>query len=106
MHLLCYCAFALIGANPGISLIELARYMVIDKSRVSELIDSLEREDLIVRRRMSEDHRSQGIYLTPKGIATLATMSKEVEVHEQKIQELYSAEERQHLIALLNRIHA
>jgi DNA-binding MarR family transcriptional regulator len=106
MHLLRYCAFVLIGANPGISLIALARYIVIDKSRVSELIDSMEREDLIERRRMSEDHRSQGLYLTPNGIARLAMVSQDVEVHEQKIQELYSPDERQQLIALLSRIHA
>jgi len=105
-HLLRYFAFALVGANPGISLIALARYIVIDKSRVSELVDSMEREDLVERRRMSEDHRSQGLFLTPNGITRLSIMSKEIQVYEQKIQELYSDEEHQQLIALLNRIHA
>jgi DNA-binding MarR family transcriptional regulator len=104
MHLVCYCAFALIGANPGVSLVELAKFVVVDKSRVSELIELMEGKHLIERRKLSKDHRKQGIYLTPEGIERLANITREVADNEQKIEQLYSAEERQHLLALLSRI--
>jgi DNA-binding MarR family transcriptional regulator len=104
MHLAQWFAFALIGANPGVSLVELARYIAADKSRVSELIDAMEREDLIVRRRSSKDQRMHGIYLTPAGITKLGEMTQEVETHEEKLRGLYSSEEREQLIALLARI--
>jgi len=104
MHLISYCTFTLIGTNPGISLVELAQYITVDKSRVSDLIDSMERKRLVVRRRLSMDHRRIGIYLTAAGIARLETINKEVEIQEQRIQELYSLEERGQLISLLSRI--
>lgn len=104
MHLIFYCTFTLIGANPGISLVELARYITVDKSRVSDLVDTMEKKRLVVRRRLSIDQRRLGIYLTPAGIARLEIINKEVEVQEQRIQELYSFEERSKLISLLTRI--
>ena len=99
-----YSAFVLIGANPGISLVELARFVAVDKSRASELIDSMENEQLVVRRRLSDDHRKQGIYLTPAGTARLAMLNRQVFEHERRMQNLYSEEERRQLIALLARI--
>jgi DNA-binding MarR family transcriptional regulator len=104
MHLICYCTFTLIGANPGISLVEIAQYITVDKSRVSELVDLMEKKRLVVRRRLSIDHRKLGIYLTPAGIARLEIIVKEVEVQERRIQELYTAAERSRLISLLTRI--
>lgn len=99
-----YSAFVLIGANPGISLVELARFVAVDKSRASELIDSMESDQLVVRRRLSDDHRKQGIYLTPAGTTKLAQMSKEMSEHEQRMQSLYTDSERRQLIELLSRI--
>ena len=46
-----YCAFALIGANWGISPAALARFLVLDKSRATDLINTLETEHSITRRR-------------------------------------------------------
>jgi len=104
MHLAHYFAFALIGANPGVSLVELARYIASDKSRVSEIIDSMEQEGVVVRRRLSKDHRMQGIYLTAAGVAKLGKINREVEAHEEKLRKLYTVEELMQLIMLLARI--
>jgi DNA-binding MarR family transcriptional regulator len=104
MHVSQWFAFALIGANPGVSLVELARYTAADKSRVSELLDSMEQEGLIVRRRSSQDHRQQGIYLTAAGITKLGEFTQEVEAHEEKLSSLYSIVEKAQLIMLLTRI--
>jgi DNA-binding MarR family transcriptional regulator len=99
-----YCAFALIGANPGISPVELARFLVLDKSRASDLIDTLESEGAITRRRHSEDHRRLGIYLTPTGTARLAAVLAEMRVEEERVHQLFSEDERRALIASLARI--
>ena len=99
-----YCAFALIGANPGISPAELARFLVLDKSRASDLIDTLEAESSITRRRHAEDHRRLGIYLTPEGTARLASVLVEMRMEDQRLDELFSAEQRRLLIDSLRRI--
>jgi DNA-binding MarR family transcriptional regulator len=99
-----YCAFALIGANPGISPAELARFLVLDKSRASDLIDTLEAEHSITRRRHADDHRRQGIYLTPDGATKLAAVLLEMRMEDERLHQLFSAEERQQLIIALGRI--
>jgi DNA-binding MarR family transcriptional regulator len=99
-----YCAFALIGANPGISPAELARFLVLDKSRASDLIDTLETERSITRRRHAEDHRRLGIYLTPLGTARLATVLVEMRMEDERLHKLFSDEERRQLIASLGRV--
>jgi DNA-binding MarR family transcriptional regulator len=101
-----YCAFALIGANPGISPAELARFLVLDKSRASDLIDTLENERAITRRRHSEDHRRLGIYLTPTGTARLAAVLAEMRAEDERLHQLFSEDERRTLIASLARIAA
>jgi DNA-binding MarR family transcriptional regulator len=101
-----YCAFALIGANPGISPAELARFLVLDKSRASDLIDTLESERAITRRRHSEDHRRLGVYLTPTGTARLASILAEMRVEDERLHQLFSEDERRQLIAALARIAA
>jgi len=101
-----YCAFALIGANPGVSPAELARFLVLDKSRASDLIDTLENELAISRRRHSEDHRRLGIYLTPTGTARLASVLAEMRAEDERLHQLFSEDERRQLIASLARIAA
>jgi DNA-binding MarR family transcriptional regulator len=99
-----YCAFALIGANPGVSPAELARFLVLDKSRASDLIDTLESEQSITRRRHAEDHRRQGIYLTPAGTAKLATVMVEMRMEDQRLHQMFTEEERRLLITALGRV--
>jgi DNA-binding MarR family transcriptional regulator len=101
-----YFAFTLIGANPGISPAHLARFLVLDKSRASDLIDTLEAQQCITRRRQSEDHRRQGIYLTPTGTTRLAAILAQMQAEDQRIHGLLSEDERRQLIGLLGRIAA
>ena len=99
-----YCAFALIAANPGISPAALARFLVLDKSRASDLIDTLETEHSITRRRHADDHRRLGLYLTPAGTSKLATVLVEMRMEDERLHQLFSAEERQQLITALRRV--
>ena len=99
-----YYAFALIGANPGISPAQLSRFLVLDKSRACDLIDALEAERSITRRRHSEDHRRLGIYLTPAGTARLATFLAQMQEQDREIHQLFDVNERRRLIAALQKI--
>jgi DNA-binding MarR family transcriptional regulator len=99
-----YYAFALIGANPGISPAELSRFLVLDKSRASDLIDTLESEHSITRRRHADDHRRQGIYLTPAGTAKLAGVLVEMRLEDERLHRLFSEEERRLLLSCLGKV--
>ena len=99
-----YCAFALIGANPGISPANLARFLVLDKSRASDLIDTLESEASIVRQKNSTDHRRLGIYLTQEGMNRLASLVVEMKQEDERLHQLFNEEERRQFIRFLSRI--
>ena len=99
-----YCAIALIAANPGISPAALARFLVLDKSRAADLINTLATEHSITRRRHADDHRRLGLYLTPAGTSKLATVLVEMRLEDERLHQLFSAEERQQLITALRRV--
>jgi DNA-binding MarR family transcriptional regulator len=99
-----YCAFALIGANPGISPANLARFLVLDKSRASDLIDTLESENSIIRQKNSTDHRRLGIYLTTAGMTRLADLVVEMKHEDERLHRLFNEAERQQFISFLSRI--
>jgi DNA-binding MarR family transcriptional regulator len=99
-----YHALALIGANPGIALVEVAKFIAIDKSGGSEVIDYMVNSGFIVRKRSSWDHRRHGLYLTPWGARRLAEMHREVEKQAQTLNGLYTEGELRKLIELLQRL--
>jgi DNA-binding MarR family transcriptional regulator len=100
-----YNAFVLIGANPGILVVELAQSLGIDKSRASELVDAMEKDRLISRRRLASDHRSFGTYLTPDATTQLAALIEEVAHHDRRIiDSLFTEDERETLTRLLTRV--
>ena len=77
---------------------------MLDKSRASDLIDTLEAEQSITRRRQAADHRRQGLYLTPAGTTKLAAVLVEMRMEDERLHRLFSAEERQQLITALARV--
>ena len=54
-------------ARPGIRVSELSRALSIHQSTASNLLDKLERKELIRRERRGPDHRVVQLYLTAKG---------------------------------------
>lgn len=54
-------------AHPGLRVSELSRAMSIHQSTASNLLDKLERKELIQRERRGPDHRVVRLYLTDKG---------------------------------------
>lgn len=54
-------------ARPGLRVSELSRALSIHQSTASNLLDKLERKDLVQRERRGPDHRVVRLYLTDKG---------------------------------------
>jgi DNA-binding MarR family transcriptional regulator len=100
-----FSAIVLIRANPGISQIELAKELGIDKATMVGLTDRLEAAGWVVRTRSREDRRRYGLTLTAAGQKTYRELKREMLAHERKFVARYSAAERKQLIALLQRLY-
>jgi DNA-binding MarR family transcriptional regulator len=94
----------LCGANPGLAQIDVAEQLIIDKASVVALVDRLEAQGWLVRRRSTRDRRRQGLYLTAEGEQGLARLKARMRACEDALQDVLDAEERRRLIGLLQRI--
>jgi len=94
----------LCAGNPGISQIQVARHLTIDKASVVALVDRGEESGWLQRRRAPDDRRRHGLFITPDGNAHLAQMKSRMRACEQSFDALYAPEERQQLLTLLQRI--
>jgi DNA-binding MarR family transcriptional regulator len=95
----------LANANSGIAQIDIANQLGIDKASVVALIDRLEDQGWVVRKRSTEDRRRQEIFLTPAGEKAYKALKKEMIEHERKFVDRYTDTERKQLISLLQRLH-
>lgn len=59
---------------------ELAEFLSLDRAAITRLLDKLETEKLITRRRTGDDRRSVTLQLTPKGEAVSLGVAQESEV--------------------------
>ncbi len=100
-----FSAIVLVRANPGISQIELAKELGIDKATMVGLTDRLEDAGWVVRKRSREDRRRHGLTVTASGQKIYRALKREMIEHERKFVERFSATERKQLIALLQRLH-
>jgi DNA-binding MarR family transcriptional regulator len=80
-----FAALMLIRNNPGISQVALGKAMARDKSTVTPLIQSMEKEGLIVRERARHDRRSIALQLTPKGKQCLLELMVHAREHDRKL---------------------
>jgi len=94
----------LCGANPGIAQIQVAQHLNIDKASVVALVDRLEEQGRLVRRRSTRDRRRQGLFLTADGERELAALKIRMRDCERALDGLFDQEERAQLIRLLQRI--
>ncbi|HTS53372.1 MAG TPA: MarR family transcriptional regulator [Burkholderiales bacterium] len=94
----------IIEANPGLKQTELAHAARLDRSSLVPALDKLEARGLVARRASAEDRRVNGLWLTPDGAALLKKLKQRVMRHEQHLASNLSADERETLIALLQRI--
>jgi DNA-binding MarR family transcriptional regulator len=89
-----FSALALINGNPGLSQTELANLLGIDKASMVSLVDRLEDEGWVIRKRSTDDRRRQGLFITAEGTRTFKSLRREMLEHERKT-----------LIELLQRLH-
>jgi DNA-binding MarR family transcriptional regulator len=94
----------IIEANPDLKQSELARATHLDRSTVVTVIDNLERRGLVERRVALHDRRSNAIRLTDAGTALLRKLKRQVNQHEKRLLQNFSATERETFLALLKKV--
>jgi DNA-binding MarR family transcriptional regulator len=92
----------IIEANPGLTQQALADAAHLDRSTMVTVIDKLEDRNLVERR--AADRRSNGLFLTPGGVARLRLLKRKVAQHERRVVRNLSQSERKLLVALLQRL--
>lgn len=93
----------LIQANPGVSQVEVANALGMDRATMMAVTDRLEGRGFVIRKRSTTDRRRQQLYLTPAGQNTLRKCRKLIEEHEAKFRALFSAPELEALLAALKK---
>jgi DNA-binding MarR family transcriptional regulator len=99
-------SLALIVANRGISQNEISRQTGIDKSAMVTVIDALEANGWVVRRRSTEDRRRYSLFATPAGEEEFNNLIDAVKEIEDDLLARLSLEEIRKLRALLDRVAA
>jgi DNA-binding MarR family transcriptional regulator len=83
----------LIHANPGVSQVDVAAALDMDRATMMSLIDRLEERGFVIRKRSSADRRRQELYLTPSGQSTLKKCKTRIAQHEAKFSDLFTVSE-------------
>lgn len=99
-----YSLLELVGANPGLSQVQLAEILGLSRPAATITIDFWQERGCISRRAASGDRRSYGIHLTDEGELFLAELQRKVLAHDNRLTRMLSGEELEQLRGLLNRI--
>ena len=83
----------LIQANPGVSQVEVAAALGMDRATMMSVTDRLEDRGFVIRKRSSVDRRRQELYLTPSGQSTLRKCKTRINEHEEKFNALFTSAE-------------
>ena len=95
----------LIGANPGVSQIQVAGELDMDRATMMAIVDKLCERGWLLRRRSETDRRRQELYLTPRGQAALKKAKARIAEHERRIKSAFSEEELRLLSEALRRLY-
>lgn len=93
----------LIHANPGVSQVEVAATLGMDRATMMSVTDRLEDRGFVIRKRSTVDRRRQELYLTPAGLATLRKCKTRIAQHERKFSALFTDAELASLLGALKR---
>jgi DNA-binding MarR family transcriptional regulator len=100
-----FSVLALIAETPGQKQTEIAGQLGIKRANFVALMDGLERRGLAERRKTETDKRSHSLHLTGDGVRFVRRMSAMWREHEERlVARLGGPEEKDRLIALLDRI--
>lgn len=95
----------LLEANPGVTQSRLAQAVSLERSTMVGVVDVLEGRGLIERRR-GEDRRTNGLWLTAEGRSAVNRLKRRIQMHERRVAARLSAEERDQLLTLLEKLTA
>jgi DNA-binding MarR family transcriptional regulator len=97
-----YSVMTVIGANPGLSQMAVAKRLGIERARLVHLLDSLEHRDLVSRARSATDRRSHALHLTARGRTALAQFRRLAAEHERHVADKIGKENRERLLQILS----
>ncbi|MEH2531197.1 DNA-binding MarR family transcriptional regulator [Bradyrhizobium sp. AZCC 1588] len=97
-----YSVMTVIGANPGLSQMAVAKRLGIERARLVHLLDSLEERDLVSRVKSAADRRSHALHLTARGRTALAQFKRLAAEHERHVAEKIGKENREKLLQILS----
>lgn len=104
LRMMTFSALAIVMENPGISQTHVARTLHIERSGVVLLVDELETNGLIQRRKVKGDRRSYALYTTAAGRKLWKTAKAAVEKHEERLFRHMGREDISGLHAMLDSI--
>ncbi|WP_051310465.1 MarR family winged helix-turn-helix transcriptional regulator [Bradyrhizobium sp. Cp5.3] len=96
-----YSVMTVIGANPGLTQMAVAKRLGIERARLVHLLDSLESRRLVKRIKSKADRRSHALHLTAQGATALAKFKRLAAEHERHVEGKIGKENREHLLRIL-----
>ncbi|MCS3453325.1 MULTISPECIES: MarR family winged helix-turn-helix transcriptional regulator [Bradyrhizobium] len=96
-----YSVMTVIGANPGLSQMAVAKRLGIERARLVHLLDSLEERAFVSRVPSATDRRSHALHLTARGKTALAQFKRLAAEHERHVAEKIGKENREQLLRIL-----
>jgi DNA-binding MarR family transcriptional regulator len=93
-----------VQAEPPESQLALARYLGLDRTVMTYLLDALEGAGYVARRADPADRRARRIELTPAGAAALRRSRARLQTAEAELLSRLTAEEREQLRTLMHRV--
>jgi DNA-binding MarR family transcriptional regulator len=99
-----YTVLELIAENPGVSQVDLAATLSMDRATMMALVDRLEARSLLVRQVSKTDRRRQDLHLTSDGDDLLQKARSAISAHEARILADWTPEEVKAAIAMLRRL--
>lgn len=92
-----FATLMLISQNPGLTQMDLSRAIARDKSSVTPLVQSLQRDGLVERRQSETDRRSVTLWLTPAGEDALESLLEHAREHDRKLDAIVGAKKPEFL---------
>lgn len=77
-----YSVLEVVGANPGLQLVQLAAILGLSKPAATLAIDFWEARECLSRRKTPADGRARGVHLTKNGKEVLAELRRQVARHD------------------------
>lgn len=96
-----YSVMTVIGANPGLRQMAVAKRLGIERARLVHLLDSLEGRKFVSRIPSITDRRSHALHLTARGRTALAKFKRLAAEHERHVAEKIGKTNREQLLRIL-----